>query len=483
MLIMTPKLKQAIEILQMNRIELSQHITQQMEQNPVLEETYEENVDLNTTDETETLEEQIPESNLDVETGLPDEDIRDLIHGKDEPELDITSDDFGDSDWERYFDDTFPVTNNEWEAPPEDDMRDNVVVVEESLDEHLLWQLRMSVKTEKEYEIGETIIGNIDEDGYLNASIEEIGQMTETDVTEVERLLKLIQTFDPSGVGARNLKECLQIQLQQLDLQNTIAYEIVEKDLLEYLETNKLPQLAKQLDVDLDIIQAAAKAISSLEPKPGRQFSSERPDYVLPDVNIEKVDGEYRVFINDYGPKLRINPYYASLLRSKRFENDREYILNNIQSAKWLIESIERRRSTILRVTENIFDIQKDFLDKGSGYLKPLTLKDIADKVGIHETTVSRVTKNRYVQTPRGVFSLKSFFNSAIPTTSGGTASSASVKEMLKEIVAQEDHKKPLSDDEIVAKLAEKGIEIARRTVNKYRKELNIPSSSKRKKW
>jgi RNA polymerase sigma-54 factor len=480
MLVMTPKLKQAIQILQMNRLELTQHINQEMVQNPFLETS--EEIDLSEDVEETKEPDEVSEMNLDVETGLPD-DVNGSASGNDSPELDVTSEDFGDPEWERYFEDTFPIANNEWEAPAEDDMRGNAITVAESLAEHLLWQLRMSVESEEDYAIGEAIIGNIDNDGYLKSSVEEIAQMTEIEVSDVERLLKIIQIFEPTGVGARNLKECLLIQLQQLDLQNTVAYKIVENDLLELLGTNKLPQLAKQLSVELEVIQAAAKVISSLEPKPGRQFSSERPEYLFPDVTVEKVDGEYRVFVNDDGPNLRISPFYRTLLRSGRSEKDKEYILNNIQSAKWLIESIERRRTTILKVTESIFEVQKDFLDKGPGYIKPLTLKDIAAMVGIHEGTVSRVTKNRFVNTPRGTFSLKKFFTSSLSTTDGGETSSANVKEQIKEIIDKENPKKPLSDDEIMVKLNDRGVNIKRRTINKYRKELNIPAASKRKKW
>lgn len=488
MLVMTPKLQQAIKILQMHRLELAQYINQQMEQNPVLEfaDTIEEADEISEdTDEVDKLNTEISEANLDVDTGLPDDDVNSLASKDDSPELDVTSDEFGDFDWERYFEDTFPVTKNEWEAPSEDDLRDNTITEQESLDEHLLWQLRMAVESEKDYTIGEAIIGNIDEDGYLMATLEEIAQNTETEIAEVERLLKVIQVFDPIGVGSRNLKECLLIQLQQLGLKDTIAYEIVEKNLLEFLESNRIPQLAKELGVEMDIVQAAAKVISNLEPRPGRQFSSERSEVIVPDVTVEKVDDKYSVFVNDSGPGLRVSPYYRSLLSKKNSlpSEAREYIRDNIQSAAWLLMNIERRYSTIQRVTESIFEEQKDFLDKGPSYLKPLTLKDIAAKLGNHESTISRVTTNRYVQTPWGVYELKKFFTSGISTKDGGMTSSTSVKEAIKEIVDNENPKKPLNDDEIVQKLSGKGIKIARRTVNKYRSELDIPSASKRKKW
>ena len=493
MLVMTPKLRQAIKILQMQRLELAQYISQQMVENPVLEETFEEveeaDAESQTEDESTEAEVEEAESDADLETGLPDSDV-DTAPEKDAQEPDVSADDSGDMDWdeidwEKYFDDDPVATKNEWEPQPDEGVRDNVAATSESLAEHLLWQLRMSIISEDDYAIGEEIIGNIDDDGYLTATIEEMAEMMDCDVAEVERLLRLIQTFEPTGVGARDLKECLLIQLQQLGLQETIAHAIVEKNHLEDLEANRFPQIAKELGVELDLVREAANDIAALEPRPGRQFSSEKPEYVVPDVTVEKIDARYRVFVNDYGPTIRLNPYYRNMLSSKDslLDKEREYIHSKIQSAEWLLESIARRRTTIQRVTESIFDVQRDFLEKGASHIKPLTLKDIADIVEVHEATVSRVTRGRYVQTPRGVFPLKYFFNSSIPTESGGSTSSASVKEMIKDMVSNEDPHNPLSDKEIETKLKDKGIEIARRTINKYRGELNIPPSSKRKKW
>ncbi|MFQ5870240.1 MAG: RNA polymerase factor sigma-54, partial [Candidatus Zixiibacteriota bacterium] len=266
---------------------------------------------------------------------------------------------------------------------------------------------------------------------------------------------------------------------------DTIAYKMVEEEYLRDLEANRFPQIAKSLRVELELVREAANVIASLEPKPGRQFSSMKPEYVVPDVTVEETDGKYRVFVNDYSPKLKLNTYYRNMLNSGGSlpGETREYIRSKIQSAVWLLESIERRRRTILKVTESIFEVQRDFLEKGPGYLRPLTLREIADMVGVHEATVSRVTRNRYVQTPRGVFELKSFFNSGISTESGRMASSASVKEMIKDMIGNEDPQNPLSDEGVKLRLNQKGIKIARRTVAKYRAELNIPPSSKRKQW
>ncbi len=488
MLVMTPKLQQAIKILQMQRLELAQYISQQMVENPVLEEieeSYDEAEEKDTEDEAEDdvaeLEDETAEADVDLETGLPDIEA---VPEEDSPELDITDENFGDVDWKEYFDDC-STASGEWEAPADEGSRDTLANPDESLQEHLLWQLRMSVTSEDDYAIGEAIIGNIDDDGYLTAELAEIAELLECDLADVERLLHLIQTFDPTGVGVRDLKECLLIQLRQLDLEGTVAYEIVEAGYLEDLEANRFPQIAKSLGIDLDLVSAAAEAIAALEPRPGRQFSSVKPEYVVPDVTVEEIDGEYRVFMNDYGPKLRLSPYYRGMLSSRNTLPDetRDYIRSKIQSATWLMESIERRRRTIMNVTESIFDVQREFLEKGPGYLRPLTLREIADRVGVHEATVSRVTRNRYVQTPRGVFELKYFFNSGISTESGEMASSTSVKEMLKTMIDKEDPQNPLSDKDIEQQLNEKGINIARRTIAKYRGELNIPSSNKRRKW
>jgi len=501
-LVMTPKLQQAIKILQMPRLELAQYISQQMEENPVLEELLDDEQEEMTGDNEDSVETPDSEDgetvdiDIDLETGLPGTEV---ASENDTPEMDVTDDDFGDFNWEEYFANDAPVARSDWEAPPDDDMRDALATVTpmESLEEHLLWQLRMSVASEDDYAIGEAIIGSMDENGFLVTEITDENDKTTTevldiadiaellgcDLADVERVLQLVQTFEPTGVGARDLKECLSIQLRQLGLEDTIAYEIVEKDHLQDLEANRLPQIAKDLGVDLELIRQAAIAISSLEPYPGRQFGLTNAEYAIPEATVEKVEGEYRVFMNDSGPPIGLNPYYRKLRQGTLKPETREYIRSKIESARWLLESIERRRRTILRVTESIFEVQRDFLEKGPTHLKPLTLREIADDIGVSESTVSRVTRNRYVQTPRGVFELKYFFNSSLSTKSGGVTSSLSVKEIIKNMVDEEDHQKPLSDEDIKVNLSKKGISIARRTIAKYRDELNIPSSTKRKKW
>jgi len=487
-LVMTPKLQQAIKILQMPRLELSQYVAQQMLENPVLEQDYEEAEDAGTEDE---VENEVTEA--EGETTEEDFDSSDEVSSEaDSPELDVTDEDFGDVDWEQYFEDSAATNNrNEWEAPSDDMPRDTLASAGESLEEHLLWQLRMSEISDEDYAIGETIIGNINDEGYLVTDdaeadiVEEIAEQLECEIADVERILQLVQKFEPAGVGARDLNECLLIQLEQLGLGDTIAAEIVEKGLLQRLEANRLPQIASNLKVELNLIRAAADAIASLEPNPGRQYSSVKPEYIIPDVTVKEIDGEYKVLMNDSGPSLKLSPYYRQVLKSRNSlpNETRDYIRKNLQAATWLMETVDRRRRTTLRVTKSIFDVQRDFLDKGAAFLKPLTLKEIADRLDLSESTISRVTGNRYVQTPRGVFRLKFFFTSGIATVSGKKKSSTSVKEMIKDIIDGEDKQNPLSDKSIELRLKQEGVEIARRTIVKYRGELNLPASNKRKKW
>ncbi|MDQ1316938.1 MAG: polymerase sigma-54 factor, partial [Candidatus Poribacteria bacterium] len=281
------------------------------------------------------------------------------------------------------------------------------------------------------------------------------------------------------------LEECLLIQLNQLNLEGTIPYRLVSEGYLKDLGANRYPQIAKSLGVSLNSVREAIAVIVSLEPIPGRPFNTVRNEHIIPDVIIEKIDDEYKVLMNDYGPGLRISPYYKNILNSEdgSQEETRRFMQSKLESALWFLESLERRRKTIHKVAEAIFDVQKDFLEKGPEYLKPLTLKDVADVVGVHEATVSRVVRSRYAQTPQGIFELKRFFSSGISTGDGKMASSTSVKEIIKNVINSENQKKPLSDDEIVKILNKKGFKIARRTINKYREELNIPPSSKRKQW
>jgi RNA polymerase sigma-54 factor len=355
-----------------------------------------------------------------------------------------------------------------------------------SLVEHLFWQLRLSNLTQKEQGIATSIIGDIDEDGYFRSSIEEVSRGAGVSPSEVLRILKVVQDFDPSGVGARDLKECLLIQVNQLGLEGSLVGAIVSH--LEDLEKRRFPAIAKSLGVTIEEVVAAAGVLEHLEPKPGRPFSSADNIYIVPDVFLVKSDGRYLILLNDDGmPRLHINPLYRKMLRSKNgvSEATKSYLENKFRSALWLIKSIEQRNRTICRVAESIVKFQTDFFEKGLPYLKPLVLKQVAEDISMHESTISRVTTNKYMYSPQGIFELKFFFNNSVARTDGkgDELSAVSVREIIRKMVSEEDQKRPLKDQEIVEMLKSQNVEIARRTVAKYRTELNIQPASRRKKF
>jgi RNA polymerase sigma-54 factor len=346
-----------------------------------------------------------------------------------------------------------------------------------------MWQLSLSDFSQDERKAAAEIIGNLDEIGYLHASIEEIAGAAELDPEVVEAALKRVQQFDPPGIACRNLQESLLLQLERLDLSDSLAATIL-RDFIAELEGRKYQIIAKALKVSLDDVLAAAKLISELDPRPGRAYNEEDVHYIVPDIFVHKVGDEYVVTQNDDGlPNLRINSFYRNALTDAKGVDKKagEYIQDKMRSAVWLIKSIHQRQRTIYKVTKSIVKFQREFFDKGIEYLKPLVLRDVADDIEMHESTVSRVTTNKYVQTPQGLFELKYFFNSGINTTDGDSIASESVKSRIKEIIAEEDPRKPYSDQKIVALLKERDIHIARRTVTKYREMLGLGSSTERK--
>jgi len=346
-----------------------------------------------------------------------------------------------------------------------------------------MWQLGLSRIDGHDRVVATEIIGNLDEDGYLKASVEELSEITAVPVGQVERVLALVQEFDPSGVAGRDLRECLLIQVRQLGMAGTLV-EAMLRDHVVDLENRKFPAIAKALGVSLDEVLAAAKVISHLDPRPGRPFSQEEVHYIVPDIFVYKISDEYVVVLNDEGlPNLRINAFYRSALSGSSVVDQKagEYIQEKMRGAVWLIKSIHQRQRTIYRVTKSIVKFQRDFFDRGIEHLKPLVLRDVAEDIEMHESTISRVTTNKYVQTPQGLFELKYFFNSGINTTEGETVASESVKSRIKEIVSGENPRKPHSDQKIVEILHGQGIDIARRTVTKYREMLGIGSSTDRK--
>ena len=460
-LVMTPMLQQAIKLLPMARLELAQLIRQEIIENPVLEELLEEeneNEQENSQKEKETNE----DFNSDNEQSPNSQDQ--------------------EIDWDSYFQGNIDQGMSV-ESYTERPSIESTYKKEATLADHLMWQLDLSVDSDSDKFIGSCIIGNIQNDGYLCADLQEIAEICNTEEKNVLRVLKIVQSFEPAGVAARTLKECLMIQARTLSEKKPYV-EVLIENYLERLEDRFLPKVASELKVDVEEVLDALKIIRDLCPKPGLLFSSERVDYVVPDLVVVKTEKGYDVVLNDDGvPNLRISPYYHNLLKTTKEGQTKEYLEDKYRSALWLIKSIDQRRQTIYKVGKSIVKLQKNFLDDGLSYLEPMVLKDVAKDIEMHESTVSRITTNKYIDTPQGVFELKFFFHSGIKSYMGNTMSSIRVKNMIKEIINEEDGSYPLTDDQMVEALMRKNAKIARRTITKYRKELNIPPASKRKKW
>ena len=457
-LVMTPMLQQAIKLLPLARLELAQLVRQEIIENPVLEEL---------------LEEENEQDSNQEESG-PKEDITP------EAEQDTTPQD-QEIDWDSYFQDNID-RGMSIESYAEKPSIEATYKKEATLADHLMWQLDMTVDSETDRFIGSCIIGNIQNDGYLCADLQEIVTISQSDEENVLRVLKFIQGFEPTGVASRSLKECLMLQAQALTDKNPYV-EVLIENYLERLEDRYLQKVASELKISLDVVLEALETIKGFCPKPGLLFSSEGIDYVVPDLVVFKTDEGYDVALNDEGvPNLQISSYYHNLLKTTKEGQTKEYLEDKYRSALWLIKSIDQRRQTIYKVGKSIVKLQKDFLDDGLSYLQPMVLKDVAKDIEMHESTVSRITTNKYIDTPQGVFELKFFFHSGIKSYMGNSMSSIRVKNMIKEIIKEEDRNSPLTDDQMVEALMIKNVKIARRTITKYRKELNIPPASKRKK-
>ncbi len=459
-LVMTPQLQQAIKLLQLNRLELVEHIREELLDNPVLEDNVEP-------PETEEPAAQADDSSSDK----PQE-----LEGKGEG-----TDDFN---WENYLQ-SYSVPPSGSPKYVDDDLPpfEASLTKRPTLTEHLLWQLHLARFDADEQRVGMRIIGNIDDNGYLRNNLEDIASKEGVTREFAENILHRVQEFDPLGVGARDLRECLLIQTRKLTSPE-LTQKIVSQHMKE-LEKRNYPAIARALKVPVEKVVSAAKLISELEPKPGRPFYDESGQYITPDIYVYKVGDEFVIAQNEDGmPKLRISGFYQKLLRGNHTSKmAKEYVNDKMRSALWLIRSIHQRQRTIYRVTESIIRFQKEFLTKGIGYLRPMVLKDVADDISMHESTVSRVTSNKYIHTPQGIYELKFFFNSGIRKTDGAASvASESVKEKIRSLISQEDARKPLSDQEIVEMLRQSNINIARRTVAKYREMMGVLSSSKRKK-
>lgn len=443
-LIMTPELRQAIELLQFTSLELNEYLEDKMEENPLLEMV------------------EAKDNNEDIDEYSKDEiDWKEVI--------------------ENYDDISYKPQN---EKEKREYTYENFVSYSPSLKEHLLFQLRLTLMSEKEIEIGEILVDYIDENGYFKGSTEQIGKELDVEMEVVERILGTIQTFDPLGVGARNLQECLSIQLKYKNIDDPNVYKIVD-NYLEDIAQNRLSKISKELEIDLKNVQNICDLIRTLEPKPGRIYSggNEEVKYIIPDVILREINGEYFILLNDVtAPRLNINKYYRELITKSDNSNISTYLTEKLNSAMWIIKSIEQRRMTIYNVVNSILKFQKDFFAKGEKALKPLTLKEVAEDIDVHESTVSRATNGKYIQTPQGLFELKYFFSSGV-SSNKGDISATSIKAIMKDLIEKEDKRKPLSDQKIANILKEKGISISRRTVAKYRDELDIPSSTLRRRY
>lgn len=456
---MTPQLQQAIKLLQLSRMELMDLIRQEEEENPILEEVVEPTAEL------ENLE-----SHYESVAPSPTEPKKDGQERIELPEMEWGGEgrSWGGRDSED--DDDRPTF-------------ENFLTKKATLCDHLLWQLRLNHLSEEEREVGTLIIGNLNEDGLLQITPEEIAVQSGFDLNTVQKAIQKIQAFDPPGVAAQDLRECLLLQAQQLFPQETLVLKLIS-DQLPKLAKRNYQAICRELGVSLEEVVRATRLISELDPRPGRRFSDENIPYITPDVYVFKMGDEYLVMLNEDGlPKLRINSYYRDILREQGHSTGeaKDYINEKIRSALWLIKSIHQRQRTIYRVTKSIVKFQREFLDRGVAYLKPMVLKDVAMDVEMHESTISRVTSNKYVHTPQGIFELKYFFNSSINTSRGENVASESVKEKIRLILSQENPQKPYSDQELVEILKKQGILIARRTVTKYREMLGVLPSTQRK--
>jgi RNA polymerase sigma-54 factor len=498
-LVMTPQLQQAIKLLQLNQLELVDLVQDELQENPCLEEDEREEATAaersDETPEQASPEEASPEMEASAELAEVAADLdsagADALPSDGEAENvepPSDADKIADVEWDDYMD-SHPLTGLESRGVGDDDNRPSVEATltrSPNLAEHLSWQIQLSDFSEEEVAVAEWITGNLDEKGYLGATVEEIAQQAKCQVDEVEAVLGRVQLLDPVGVAARDLRECLMIQIKLQRSPNLMALQIVEEH-MDLLQKRDFKKLARQVDSTIEQVAVVVREIGALEPRPGRAFGGDEPVYLIPDIYVYKVAGEFHILLNEEGlPKLKINNVYRDVLteRSAAKAESREakdYVQDKVRSAMWLIKSIHQRQRTIYKVTESIIRYQRDFFETGVSALKPLNLRDVADDIGMHESTVSRVTTNKYMHTPQGIFELKYFFNSSISRVNGDAVASESVKEEIRKLVAAENPLRPLSDQRIVVELKTANIEIARRTVTKYRESLNILSSTKRR--
>ena len=475
-LVMTPKLQQALKLLQMPTLELQQVLKQEVLQNPLLEEIDDADTDSDEEEPAEVEESSETRAEAQAAKAEPAEDEE-----SNEAKKERTSTD-------DYFESSFGSGDGFANEENREDFVERVPVAKQSFSEYLTSQLRLITKDEMQLAIGAYIIGSLDDSGYLTATLDEVARampIPADRIGEVENVLKIIQTFDPVGVGARDLRECLLIQLETKGMGDSLAARIV-RDHFEEFKQRKYLDLSKALKLPLKEIQEQSHVIGSLNPKPGLDIIADEPKYVIPDLVVDLVSDRLIVSLNDRNvPRLRISQSYRDELQ-QNVELDTEakdFISSRLKNAKWLIQTIEQRRRTMIKVMEAIVEEQREFFEKGAVALRPLTLQQVASKISMHESTVSRVTTNKYVQTPRGVYELKYFFSSSLSTESGDEVSAKSAKMNIKGIIAKEDTRRPLSDQKIADILKKDGLIIARRTVAKYREQLGILPARHRKQY
>jgi len=462
-LVMTPNLQLAIKLLQLNKMELIEAVNAELQENPAFD------LESVSSDPVTAGSEKV-----DIDSKENESVSTEGMTGQEKEAV-------GEMDWDSYFDNgadygTFFTEKKEAFA------YENIIHRSETLAEHLLWQLSMTRLPADEQSIGVRIIGNLDDDGYLTTPLSELASRLKVEEEKVEKVLKKVQEFDPVGIGARDLEECLLIQVQQAEFDKHPLAEIIIKEHMQKLERNSHREIARILNVDIQEILEAVEFIRTLEPKPGREHSSVVTQYIQPDVYIYKIDNEYRIILNEQGlPKLRINRLYQHYKNEGTDPKTRQYVEQKFRNALWLMKSVEQRQRTIFKVAQSILKFQKEFFEKGIHELRPLVLRDVADDIEMHESTVSRVSTNKYIHTPQGIFEIKFFFHSGLSTLNGEDVSSIRVKEMIKNLILNENPSSPLSDRQIMDTIRDQGITIARRTIAKYREELNIPPSNRRR--
>jgi RNA polymerase sigma-54 factor len=468
-LVMTPQLQQAIKLLQLSRLELLTTVQQELQENPVLEEGLE-------------LDEELPRD-VSKEAEAQETPSAEASTDHQESREASEAEKIADLDWQNYMD-AYPQTGMSV-ARDEEDRRslEATLTRRPTLQAHLQWQICLSSFSEEEKCAAGWILGNLDDSGYLRSSVEEIARQSGVTESIVEIALTKVQELDPPGVAARDLRECLLLQLASLGLDDPLVYRLVDEHLAS-LQKRDFRAIARALGVSIEEVAAAGHVIARLEPRPGRAFGGDEPIYITPDIYVHKLNDELHIVLNEDGlPRLRINNLYREVLARDRevAKDTRDYVQDKVRSAMWLIKSIHQRQRTIYKVMQSIIKNQREFFEHGIAHLRPLNLRDVADDIGMHESTVSRVTTNKYAHTPQGIFELKYFFNSSINRVDGEAVASASVKDKIRRIIAAEDSHRPLSDQRIAQMLKNGNIDIARRTVTKYRESLKILSSTKRR--